>query len=299
MKTLAKVEHEGQKYSLIASGRDEVKYDSNEKDNSPAWRALTVVRNDEKTRQVVQKVNKGKLTDFALSVFGLMISSMATFGFFKLLSAIFNAIAVNSDSFILMILIVIVFLLIFASALIACLTLVATLITGSILIDNQVRSTEQRYVNNLVFGPGHKELNQYSLIDWNSQSRKKGYKADLARLQSFVNTLSADELVEFMVKGYERGPVALNSKKINQILSNNDGTVSEFLAKEASETLKEINFELEEFSSLRIKYESMFNEYCVKQAKLAAAKDKAKEVSNTKKTSDEQLLEVLSNRNAV
>lgn len=300
VKILAKVKHNGERYQLIADGantRKFVDHETNKMVQVSAWRLLTVVKDDKKTRQAVQKFSKEQLNNFAFSIFGVLVSLLVSFGLFKL-----SSIAKESNDASLLVLELITFVLIVFSSITICFMLTAAIITGSELIAGRIGSLGTRYVKHNIYGSinlrntSKKELNQYSLIDWNNHSYEKDYKADLSRLQSFVKTLSADELTDFIVKGHEHGVISADSERIQQLLNNNDGKMSEFLIQEASDAIKENNLELEKFDSLREKYENTFDEYCAKQMKIEAEKAKAKEESTAEKTSDEELLEVLSNR---
>ena len=299
---IASVKCKGERYQLIADGGNAGNFvdpETNKMVQVAAWRLLTVVKDDKRTRQTVRKFNKEQLNNFAFAIFGVLVSLMVSFGLFKL-----SSIAEESNNTSLLVLGSIAFALIVFSSIIICVMLTAAIITGSELIAGRIGSLGTRYVKHNIYDSinlrtiSTKELNQHSLIDWNNHSYENDYKTDLSRLQSFIKTLSADELTEFIVKGYEHGTISLDSERIQQILNNNDGKMTEFLIQEASDAIKENNLELEKFGSLREKYENTFDEYCAKQMKIEAEKAKAKEGSTTEKTSDEELLEILSNRNA-
>lgn len=308
---IASVKYKGESYQLIAAGVNAGKFvdpETNKMVQNSAWRLLTVVKDDKRTRQTVRKFSKEQLNNFAFAIFGLLVSLMISFGLFKL-----SSIAEESNSTSLLVLGSIALVVIVFSSIIICVMLIAAIITGSELIAGRIGSLGTRYVKHNIYDSinlgttskkdlrkaSKKELNQYSLIDWNNHSYENDYKTDLSRLQSFIKTLSADELTDFIVKGYEHGVISADSERIQQILNNNDGKMSEFLMQEASDAIKENKLELEKFDSLREKYENTFDEYCAKQMKIEAEKAKAKEESTAGKTSDEELLEILSNRNAV
>lgn len=273
-KQIANVKHNGEEYDLVLFGEE--RHTSSNSDKTittyPSWSVLTVIRKDEELFRSIFKKERIKNILLALPVVVLL-----AFAIFPTLF-LYNSLEKNE--------------LLLPATIFGLLPLLVSLPFIIILIERSTGSFGQKYLRHFKMNSNNvQSFAQYSLIN-DKKVDEYYFSGALAKVKSFVDELSQEELVEFVVKSYEYGDLRGDLQTIEDTLSNGR-SIKAFLKRDAEKTANEIRDEIEVIEQLSLRYENKYDNHITHRQGKSASKSTKKN-----KTSEEKLLEVLAKKKA-
>lgn len=274
-KQIANVKHNGEEYDLVLFGEE--RHTSSNSDKTittyPSWSVLTVVRKDE---ELFRSIFKKERIKSALLVLALIV--LLAFAIFP---ALFLSHSLEKNELVLL-----------PATILGLIPLIVSVPVIVFLIERVTGSFGQKYLRHFKMNSNNvQSFAQYSLIN-DKKVDEYYFSGALAKVKSFVDELSQEELVEFVVKSYEYGDLRGDLQTIEDTLSNGR-SIKAFLKRDAEKTANEIRDEIEVIEQLSLRYENKYDNHITHRQGKSASKSTKKN-----KTSEEKILEVLAKKKA-